>query len=162
MKQILLFLIFIILCLGIKISPININDLIINEIKVTVKGEVENSGELTLPLYSSIQDALNIAIVKDNADLSQINPQTILKDKDIIIVPSINENTFEKVSINNASKEMLCTLNGIGESIANRIIEYRNENGLFQNIEDLMEVKGIGQAKFEKIKDYIKLWNIIF
>lgn len=63
----------------------------------------------------------------------------------------------DKVSLNNASKEELMTLNGIGESKANAIIEYRNTNGLFKNIEEITNVKGIGNALYEKIKDQLIL-----
>lgn len=61
----------------------------------------------------------------------------------------------EKISINTASKEELLTLPGIGEVISERIIDYRNEYGKFDSIEEIMEVSGIGKAKFENIKDLI-------
>jgi len=59
-----------------------------------------------------------------------------------------------KININNASKEQLMTLKGVGEEIADRIIEYRKAHP-FKTIEDLMNVKGIGQKRFEKLKDFI-------
>lgn len=62
-----------------------------------------------------------------------------------------------KISINSALKEELMTLNGIGESKANAIINYRNENGLFKQIEDIKNVSGIGDSVFEKIKNNITL-----
>jgi len=61
------------------------------------------------------------------------------------------------ISINTATKEELMTLSGIGESKANNIINYRNENGNFKSIEELKNVKGIGDSIFEKIKDSITL-----
>lgn len=61
----------------------------------------------------------------------------------------------EKININTASKEELLTLPGIGEVISERIIDYRNEYGKFDSIEEIMEVSGIGKAKFENIKDLI-------
>lgn len=60
----------------------------------------------------------------------------------------------QKVSINTATKEELMTVSGIGESKANAIIEYRKEKK-FEKIEDIKNVSGIGDALFEKIKDYI-------
>lgn len=68
-----------------------------------------------------------------------------------------NQSTSNKISLNNASKEELMTLNGIGESKANAIIEYRNSNGLFKQIEDITNVKGIGNFVYEKIKDRLTL-----
>lgn len=62
-----------------------------------------------------------------------------------------------KVSINKATKEDLMSLTGIGESKANAIINYRNENGLFKQIEDIKNVSGIGDSVFEKIKNNITL-----
>ena len=64
----------------------------------------------------------------------------------------VNNNT--KVNINNASIEELKTLNGIGEVIATKIVEYRN-NTLFNKIEDIMNVQGVGPSIFAKIKDFI-------
>jgi len=61
------------------------------------------------------------------------------------------------VSINTGTKEELMTLPGIGESKANNIIKYREENGKFKNLEDIMNVSGIGESAYSKIKDYIKL-----
>lgn len=59
------------------------------------------------------------------------------------------------VNINTASKEQLMTLSGIGESRAEDIIQYREEYGGFQKIEDIMKVSGIKEAAFQKIKDSI-------
>ena len=61
------------------------------------------------------------------------------------------------ININTATIEELKTLKGLGESKANKIIEYRNTNGLFKTIEELLSVDGIGKTTFEKIKDYIKI-----
>lgn len=67
------------------------------------------------------------------------------------------KSTNSKVSINTATKEELMTLSGIGESKAEKIITYRNDNGNFNSIEDLKKVSGIGNSIFEKIKDKITL-----
>lgn len=61
----------------------------------------------------------------------------------------------KKVNINTASQSELETLPGIGSAIAARIIEYRQQNGKFNKIEDLQNVKGIGDAKFGEIKEYV-------
>lgn len=70
---------------------------------------------------------------------------------------SESSNQEELININNASSDELTTLSGIGESKAEDIIKYRETNGQFTNIEEVMNVKGIGEALFEKIKDYITI-----
>ena len=62
-----------------------------------------------------------------------------------------------KININSAQIEELITLPGVGEATANKIIEYRKENGKFQKIEDLKNVPGIGDSKYENIKMLIKV-----
>ena len=67
----------------------------------------------------------------------------------------MTENTSGKVNINTASKELLMTLPGIGEAKAESIIKYREENGGFKNIQDIMNISGIKEGAFQKIKDLI-------
>ncbi len=69
------------------------------------------------------------------------------------ITSGVTKNT--KININTATQEQLESLPGIGPSTAIKIINYRNENGKFKKIEDIKEVSGIGDAKFNKIKDFI-------
>lgn len=59
------------------------------------------------------------------------------------------------IDINSADAETLALLPGIGDTLAARIVRYREENGAFKKISDIMSVDGIGQATFDKIKDYI-------
>lgn len=67
------------------------------------------------------------------------------------------ENKDGKIDINTATLQQLQLLPGIGETIAQRILDYRKENGLFTTLEDIMKVSGIGESKFEQIKPYIKI-----
>ena len=60
-----------------------------------------------------------------------------------------------KVNINKANKEKLMTLPGVGESTALKIIEYRTQNGDYKSIEDLQKVAGIGDSKFNNLKEYV-------
>jgi competence protein ComEA len=111
----------------------------------------------------------------EEADLSRLNLSQVLKDEQKVVVPyKVNEqeektsqvnttkaiaksssNNSSLVNINYASKEELETLPGIGPAMASKIIDYRNENGFFNSIEDIKNISGIGDAKFEKIKDKI-------
>lgn len=61
----------------------------------------------------------------------------------------------KKININEADAKSLMALNGIGESLANRMLEYRFQNGYFRSIEELKKVKGIGGKLFDRIKDKV-------
>ena len=101
------------------------------------------------------------------ADLSQLNLAGYIKDGQRIYVPTVGEkieniaNTAGEnqenllTNINLASKIELLDLPGIGETYAERIIQHREENGPFETIEDIMKVKGIGESKFNDLKDKI-------
>lgn len=150
-------------------------------ITVHVIGEVVSPGVVSLKEGSRIIDAINSCGGKtENADITKINLAYILEDGIQIYVPRldddidnveyiregagenvISDNVVQddkksiKVNINTANLDKLQTLPGIGEAMAKRIIEYREENGKFQSIEDIKNVSGIGDSKFEKIKEYI-------
>lgn len=124
--------------------------------QVEVKGEVNNPGVVTLKWEGTAQDAIDKAGgLTETADtqsislLEQVSPDTVL------VIPSIQE-TKDLVSINNASLEELDTLPGVGPSIAQRIIEYRKEQP-FTSLDDLKNVKGIGDKIFAKMKEQISL-----
>ena len=144
--------------------------------RVDVKGEVNNPGVIELESGSIVDDAIKKAGgVTENADLKNTNLSKKIEDEMVIYIYSKDEvkesnqtiNYNEKtnsvinsnsslININTASVEELKTLNGIGESKAQRIIEYRN-NTPFKSIEDIKNVDGIGDKAFEKIKDKITI-----
>ncbi len=86
-------------------------------------------------------------------------------DTDVEIISTENgENVIEnsspngvngKININNANESKLCEIPGVGEAMAKRIIQYRENNGKFSSIEDLKNVSGIGEKKLEGMKDFI-------
>lgn len=74
-------------------------------------------------------------------------------------VSSIQAQSGKKININTASAAELETLPRIGPAVAQRIIDYREKNGKFNRIEDIMKVPGIGEKVFEQIKDKITVGN---
>ena len=71
------------------------------------------------------------------------------------VIPFVAAQDVKKVNINKATIEELVQLKGIGQKYAKRIVDFRDKNGPFKNIEDIMNVKGIGPKKFELIKNLI-------
>ena len=155
MKQLLIFSLFIILVFMIDITPEDPAQMKKETISITVDGAVEQPGVYETQPYSTVSEVLAKAGISEDADLSVINPGTVLKDRDILIIPE--KRTESRVSINTADLDTLCTLPGIGPTTAEKIIDYRNTIGLFQNTDDLQKVKGIGPKKYEKLKEFICL-----
>ena len=147
---------------------------------IHIAGAVKNPGVYQLKPTDRIVDAVKIAGgATEEANLDLINLAALLKDGQKIIIPykTYNEteevnsaNTYshgasvtssspvsssEKININTANLAMLQTLSGIGPVLSERIIEYRNQNGLFGVIDDIKDVSGIGEKKFEGIKELI-------
>lgn len=126
------------------------------EIKVEVAGAVENPGIFVLPAYSTVADLLSLVEISEEADLSNINQTTVLKNHDKISIPEAGHSALQ-VSINLADSGELTLLPGVGPKTAENIVEYRNQHGYFQSLDDLIKVKGIGAKTLEKIRAYIKL-----
>lgn len=152
-----------------------------NIIIVHITGAVKNPGIVKLEEGSRIEDAINKAGgLNEDADITNVNLAYILEDGIKIKIPSsldvtevqneniLNSDSGENIveefedsdkasllNINKATKQDLQNLPGIGVSLASKIIEYREENGKFANIEDIKNVNGIGESKYENIKEHI-------
>ena len=114
--------------------------------EIYIGGAVANPGIYSLKEGDTLQALLSDAGVEPDADLSIM---------DLHISRVGEEQCPQKIDINRAEPWLLEALPGIGEVLAQRIVDYRSENGPFKRIEDLLKVSGIGPATFEKIKDYI-------
>ena len=156
----------------------------VDKVTVDIKGMVNNPGVYEIDVGKRINDVIVLAGgLREEADTSNINLAKVVTDEMAIIIYS-KEEVLEKykkevcvcdcsyitndacindtsdntlVNINTASKEELMSLPGLGEAKAKEIIEYREKNGNFKLIDDLMNVSGIGEAVFAKIKDYITI-----
>lgn len=148
-----------------------------SNIIVYVCGCVKENKNVILKEGSRISDAIDAAGgLTENADLTSINLAYILEDGEKIYIPQKGEiitnsnnstsssslsfsasisSKNSKTNINKATQAELELISGIGPSTALKIINYRKENGNFKKIEDIKNVPGIGDAKFNQIKDYI-------
>lgn len=138
-----------------------------SKIAIYIAGEVINPGVYYIDEGARLNDLIQICGgFTEAADISELNLAELLNDSDKIEVPRlvVGEDTEEEVisepqnegliNINKASKEELKTLNGIGDTLADNIINYRKDNR-FNSIEDILNVNGIGESKFNSIKEYI-------
>lgn len=117
-------------------------------------GTLEIADMKNVNLASKIEDGMKIYIPKQGEEVTNNNQEV---GENIALGNTSKENSKGKININKASKEELDTLPGIGESTAEKIINYRKEHKSFKSIEELKEVKGIGDAKFEEIKDLVDI-----
>jgi competence protein ComEA len=114
--------------------------------EIYIGGAVANPGIYPWQEGDTIQTILSDAGIEPGADLSYVE----------IYVPQAGETaSIQKIDINRAEPWLLEALPGIGKVTAQAIVDYRNENGRFQRIEDLLKVSGIGQATLDKIRDFI-------
>jgi len=148
---------------------------------VDVGGEVNNPLVAELEEGSRIEDAIEAAGgLTDKADMTNINRAAFVQDGEKIYIPAaadISSGESEaasgssdtgssyaasysdgKININTADLEQLQELSGVGPVTAQKIIDYREQNGNFTAIEDIKNVSGIGDKTYEKLKDSIKVW----
>ena len=151
------FLSFLILFSG-QFQIIDIHQNTKSTIQVTVHGAVLQQGVISLRPYAKLEELIAFVGLADDADISSLNLGTVLHDKDVLTIPTkTSAKQTNLISINTADLNTLLLIPKIGEKTAQAILEYRSQYGLFKTLEDLMKVKGIGQAKFDFIKDKICL-----
>lgn len=151
------------------------NNISNKEITVYISGAVKNAGIVNL----KEGDRLAMAVEKlggttKKADLNQVNLAIRVEDEKHYIIPEIGEkinaeeslqieknleqnstNESKQININTATIEELDSLPGVGEATANKIVNHRDENGNFKSIEEIKNVNGIGDKKFEDMKELI-------
>lgn len=151
-----------------------------NKIFVHITGEVQNPGVVEVSEGSRIKDVIEMAGgPTDMADFGKVNLAYQVEDGQKIVIPNINDKNTEmnnddyiiqndggiiisdpntnnkKININTATQSELESLTGIGPSMAAKIINHRLSNGKFEKIEDIKNVSGIGDSKFQALKDEI-------
>jgi competence protein ComEA len=135
---------------------------------VHVAGFVLSPGLVELAQDARVADAVAAAGgLRPGADTSAVNLAAPLRDGDQILIPgpSNQPGTFSaaglatdgdgRVRINQANVAELETLPGVGPVLAKRILDFREEHGLFQTVEDLLDVPGIGEAKLASLRDHL-------
>ncbi|MGJ9421642.1 helix-hairpin-helix domain-containing protein [Aeromicrobium sp. CF3.5] len=139
------------------------------ELVIDVIGEVATPGIVTVPRGSRVYEAIEAAGGLDGkVDTSGVNLARVLEDGEQIIVgpapevaagtggaPSGTGATGAKISLNRATVEQLDTLPGVGPVTAAAIIAWRDENGSFSSVEDLLDVTGIGDVTFAELRDLV-------
>lgn len=154
---------------------------------VDIDGAVKHPMLASLPTGSRVEDAIQAAGgLRKNADLSQINRARILADGEKVYIPAEGEESIDgsflssgslsggsgtggspspsmagisggRININTADTILLQQLTGVGPVTAQKIVDYRDQNGKFSSIEDLKNVSGIGEKTFEKLRDDITI-----
>lgn len=141
-----------------RYHPVSLERSVPDIIEAEIKGEVSHPGVYSLKNGASLQDLIKAAGGEtENADTDDQILMEPVKDGQIFVIGAKAGNgEWEKISISTADLERLQQLPGIGPAMAQRIIDYRTEHP-FQSLEELMEVKGIGEKTFEKLKDRIEM-----
>ena len=151
-----------------------------DKVAIYISGEVKNPGVVELKYDARLSDGVDLCGgLTEDANLNGINLAMKIKDEGHYIIPKVGEETADtvtndneyrnenntlnepesnndnKININTADLSELDSLPGFGQVTAQKIIEYRQEHRRFNSIEELMNIKGIGEKKFNNVKDYI-------
>lgn len=141
-------------------------------IYVQVSGAVYSPGVYALPEGARVFEAIEKAGgMTEDAVPESVNQAAVLTDGSMVILydkqqwgnqmqtqPELATKAEDgRVNINTADEELLCTIPGIGQTRAQSIITYREKNGAFHSVEEIMKVSGIKDGLFQKIKDKIKV-----
>lgn len=153
-----------------------------DKVTIYISGEVKNPGVVELKYDARLADGVDLCGgLTEGANLNGINLAMKIKDEGHYIIPKVGEETADtvtndkdkayisenntsnkseinndnKININTADLSELDSLPGFGQVTAQKIIEYRQEHTKFNSIEELMNIKGIGEKKFNNVKDYI-------
>ena len=140
------------------------------KIVVQVDGAVQNPGVYQVTENMHLYELLVLVEPLPDADLQKLNLAEVIKDGSLFRIPSSTKKEAKKiakpatvkkgsvvVNINKAGVNELSQIPGIGTSYAERIIKYRNEKGYFNELKDLLNVKGIGESKLKAMEQYITL-----
>lgn len=136
-----------------------------NKLTIGITGEIVKPGNYLMDEGSTLAALIDKAGgVNYNADeRAYFVDASIDANQEYYIAPKYDskdicgDTIIQKVNINDSDKDELMTISGIGDAVSTAIINYRNLNGIFYHIEDIMNVTGIGNSTFAKIKDYIYL-----
>lgn len=134
--------------------------------RVVIDGQIVHPGSYSISPKLTIGDLVEKAGgFLESADKDAIMVETSLEGRESVYIPAksnydtncVIDAAPEKININTASVQQLSTLDGISTVLAERIVQYREENGSFLALEDIKNVNGIGDATYQKIRDYIRL-----
>lgn len=137
----------------------------VDHITVHVSGEVVAPGLVVVPAESRLADAVAAAggTTRD-ADLERVNLAAPLQDGQQVVIPgvdqpgaAVNPSSDGQIHINTATPSELEQLPGVGPVLAERIAAFRDENGPFDAVEDLLDVSGIGESKLEMLRDAVAI-----
>ncbi len=129
-------------------------------ISVHVSGAVSRPGVVTTDVDARVADVVRLAGgVTSDADLSSVNLAALVRDGDQVVVPVLGQpdggSGATGIDLNRASAAELESLPGVGPVLAERIVAYRTDRGPFTEVEDLLDVPGIGEAKLDQMRPAI-------